>query len=63
MNTFSNTKSYVCFRLQAMLYFIHTLDPIVDRPFVVVYFHTLATGDNMPFTQFFKDVYASLDSR
>ena len=48
---------------QVMLYFLHTLDPIVERPFVVVYLHTLTTGDNMPYSQFLKDMYGLLDKR
>ncbi|KAL4233352.1 Ganglioside-induced differentiation-associated protein 2 [Mactra antiquata] len=48
---------------KALLYFIHLLDPIVDRDYVVVYFHTNTTGNNLPPMNFLKDVYGILDHK
>ena len=46
-----------------MLYFLHTMDPIVNKKFVIVYFHTLTVKENQPDTNFIKDIYNLVDQR
>ncbi|XP_013421898.1 protein GDAP2 homolog isoform X2 [Lingula anatina] len=48
---------------KALLYFIHILDPIVNKDYVVVYFHTLTTGENLPQQAFLKSVYNLVDHK
>lgn len=43
------------------MYLILTLDSIVQKDYVVVYFHTLTTQDNNPSLTFLKDVYNVLE--
>ena len=33
---------------KALLFLVKTLDPIVDQEYVVVYFHTRTSRDNIP---------------
>jgi len=46
---------------KAVLHLINTLDPIVQKEYVVVYFHTLTTHENNPSLAFLKDVYDVLE--
>lgn len=46
---------------KAVLYLIHTLDSIVQKDYVVVYFHTLTGGDHHPSLAFIREVYRCLD--
>ncbi|CAL1264930.1 unnamed protein product, partial [Larinioides sclopetarius] len=46
---------------KAVMYMILTLDSIVQKDYVVVYFHTLTTNENIPSLQFLKDVYSILE--
>ncbi|XP_015782965.1 protein GDAP2 homolog [Tetranychus urticae] len=48
---------------KALLYLIFTLDRLVSRDFVVMYFHTLTTRDNHPPPNFIRYVYETLDHR
>lgn len=48
---------------KALLYMIRLLDPIVEKEYVVVYFHTTTTGDNQPPMNFLKTVYFALDHK
>lgn len=48
---------------KALLYMIRLLDPIVEKEYVVVYFHTTTTNDNLPSMNFLKSVYMILDHK
>lgn len=48
---------------KALLYMIRLMDPIVDRDYVIVYFHTTTTSDNLPPMDYLKDVYHTLDQK
>ncbi|KAL3882091.1 hypothetical protein ACJMK2_028462 [Sinanodonta woodiana] len=48
---------------KALLYLIRILDPVVEKDYVVVYFHTLTTGENQPPMNFLKTVYSVLDHK
>ena len=42
---------------KALLYLLKTLDPVVERDYVVVYFHTRTSRDNIPSYWWIKHVY------
>ncbi|XP_013780164.1 protein GDAP2 homolog [Limulus polyphemus] len=46
---------------KAILYLIHTMDQVVRRDYIVVYFHSLTTKENHLPLSFLKDVYSLLD--
>ncbi|KAG8192420.1 hypothetical protein JTE90_017954 [Oedothorax gibbosus] len=46
---------------KAVMYLILTLDSIVQKDYVVVYFHTQTTHENNPSLQILKDVYSILE--
>lgn len=46
--------------LQALLYLIKLLDPIVKGDYVIAYFHTLTTTNNYPSLHWLRDVYSVL---
>eukprot|EP00795_Rhopilema_esculentum_P017526 gene17526-9150_t len=46
---------------KAVSYFVHIMDAIASREYVVVYFHTLATEDNALSMSFLRDMYEMLD--
>ncbi|XP_055930467.1 protein GDAP2 homolog [Argiope bruennichi] len=46
---------------KAVMYMILTLDSIVQKDYIIVYFHTLTTNENIPSLQFLKDVYSILE--
>lgn len=48
---------------KALLYMIRVLDPIVDRDYVVVYFHTRTTSANLPAMEYLRDIYHTLDHK
>jgi hypothetical protein len=48
---------------QALLYMIRLMDPIVDRDYVVVYFHTQTSNENLPPMNYLKNVYHTLDHK
>ncbi|WAR07785.1 GDAP2-like protein [Mya arenaria] len=48
---------------KALLYAIRLLDPIVEQDYVVVYFHTHTSGQNLPPMNFLKNVYHILDHK
>lgn len=48
---------------KALLYLIRLLDSVVEKEYVVVYFHTLTTNDNLPPMNFLKTVYFALDHK
>ncbi|KAJ7321783.1 Ganglioside-induced differentiation-associated protein 2 [Desmophyllum pertusum] len=46
---------------KAVAYFIHVLDKIVNRDYVIVYLHTLSSEENQPPLSFLKDIYHLVD--
>ncbi|XP_043556874.1 ganglioside-induced differentiation-associated protein 2 isoform X1 [Chiloscyllium plagiosum] len=46
---------------KALLYFIHIMDHIAAREFVMVYFHTLTSEHNHPDSEFIKKLYDIVD--
>ena len=54
-------KGLVCVVFQAVAYFIHVLDKIVNRDYVIVYLHTLSSEENQPPLSFLKDIYHLVD--
>lgn len=42
---------------KALLYLVRTVDPVVDQDYVVVYFHTRTSRDNIPSYWWIKHVY------
>ena len=42
---------------------IRVMEPIVEKDYVVVYFHTETTADNHPSMNYLKSVYAILDEK
>lgn len=46
---------------KAIMHLILTLDSIVQKDYIVVYFHTLTTNDNNPSLTFLRDVYNILE--
>eukprot|EP01136_Pigoraptor_vietnamica_P037897 Opistho-1_new@106489 len=44
-------------------YLISTMDPLVGRDFVVVYFHTQTESDNLPDFSYMRDLYELVDKR
>lgn len=48
---------------RAVAYFIHVLDKIVNRDYVIVYLHTLSSVENQPPLSFLKDIYHLVDEK
>ncbi|XP_015908777.1 protein GDAP2 homolog [Parasteatoda tepidariorum] len=46
---------------KAVMYLVLTLDSLVQKDYVVVYFHTLTSNENNPSLTFLKDVYSVLE--
>eukprot|EP01137_Pigoraptor_chileana_P030570 Opistho-2@17231 len=44
-------------------YLIATMDPLVTRDFVIVYFHTLTESENLPDLSYMRDLYDLVDKR
>ncbi len=49
-----------CLWLQALLFLIRELDPVSDHDYVVVYFHTKTSRDNIPSYWWIREVYNAL---
>lgn len=49
------------FSVQALLYFIHVMDHITVKEYVIVYFHTLTGEHNHLDTDFLKNLYDIVD--
>lgn len=49
--------------VQAISYFIHVLHPVVEKDYVVVYFHTLSNSDNHPELSMLRQLYDMVDNR
>ncbi|RXG72291.1 Protein GDAP2-like protein [Armadillidium vulgare] len=41
----------------ALLYLIYLLDPLVEKDYVIIYFHTITTSDNHPSMTWIRQVY------
>lgn len=54
-------QTCVCVVVQALLYFIHVLDHIAVKDYVMVYFHTLTGEHNHLHTHFLKSLYDIVD--
>ena len=48
---------------QVVAYFIHVMDKIVNRDYVIVYLHTLTSEENQPPLSFLKDIYHLVDNK
>lgn len=48
---------------KALLYLIKTVDPVASHDYVVMYFHTRTSNDNIPSYWWIKEVYSSLPYR
>ncbi|XP_065907079.1 protein GDAP2 homolog [Dysidea avara] len=48
---------------KAMAYFVHLMDSVANKDFVVVYFHTESIVQDQLSTDFFKQLYLMLDER
>ena len=49
--------------LQALLYVIRVMEPVVESDYVVVYFHTQTTSQNHPPMAYLKHMYSVLDNK
>ena len=48
---------------KATCYFIHTMESVVNKPYVLVYFNTDNTSENQLDSNFLKQLYATVDDR
>jgi len=46
-----------------MAYFVHLMDSVANKDFVLVYFHTESIVQEQLSTDFFKQLYLMLDER
>ena len=51
------------FSLQAIAYFVHVMETVVHKDYVLVYFHALSDPDNQADSTFFKQLYSMVDDR
>lgn len=49
--------------MQALLYFIHVMDHITVKEYVMVYFHTLTGEHNHLDSNFLKNLYDIVDAK
>ena len=49
--------------LQALAFFITQMDAVVNSPFVVIYLNTCTVEENVYDSEFYKQLYLSLDDR
>jgi len=47
--------------MQALLYLISLLDPLVKGDYIILYFHTLTEGHNHPSMTWMREVYNVLE--
>ena len=52
-----------CLCVQALLYFIHVMDHVAVKEYVMVYFHTLTGEHNHLDTDFLKNLYDIVDAK
>lgn len=57
----SRADKVVLVFLQALLYFIHVMDHITVKEYVMVYFHTLTGEHNHLDSNFLKNLYDIVD--
>lgn len=48
---------------KAMAYFIHVMETVVHKDYILVYFHTLSESENQADSNFFKQLYSMVDDR
>ena len=48
---------------QAMAYFVHVMETVVSKDYILVYFHTLSESENQADSSFFKQLYNLVDER
>lgn len=48
---------------QAIAYFIHVMESVVNKDYILVYFHAQTVSENLPDSSFFKQLYSVVDSR
>lgn len=46
-----------------MAYFIHVMETVVNKDYVLIYFHTQTVSDNLPDSNFLKQLYSMVDNR
>ena len=49
--------------MQAIAYFVHVMESVVSRDYVLVYFHTQSVSENQPDSSFFKQIYTMVDPK
>ena len=49
--------------VQAMAYFIHVMEPVAIKDYVLVYFHTQTQSENLLDSSFFKQLYLMVDDK
>lgn len=53
----------MCLHVQALLYFIHVMDHIAVKEYVMVYFHTLTGEHNHLDSDFLRNLYDIVDAK
>jgi len=48
---------------KAIAYFVHVMESVVSRDYVLVYFHTQSVSENQPDSSFFKQIYTMVDPK
>ena len=46
-----------------MAYFVHVMETVVHKDYILVYFNTLSESDNQADSNFFKQLYSMVDDR
>ena len=46
-----------------MAYFIHVMEPVAIKDYVLVYFHTQTQSENLLDSSFFKQLYLTVDDK
>ena len=49
--------------LQAMAFFVHVMEPVVIKDYIIVYFHAGSQSDHLPDSSFFKQLYLTVDEK
>ena len=49
--------------VQALLFFVDLMEPIVRKKFVIVYMHTMTSKEQQPTVSFLKHIDSIIDSR
>ncbi|XP_064404084.1 protein GDAP2 homolog [Halichondria panicea] len=48
---------------KAIAFFLHVMEPVVSRDYVLIYFHSLVLSENLPDSNFIKDIYNLVDDK